>query len=189
MTAAAADDTDALDGAATFTHTASGDAYYSGVSADLSVTEADDDRVITLSTSSLSVPEAGTATYTVKLKGKPSASVKVTLTKDSGADGDLTWDTDSGTNGNQDTLIFTATDWSTTQEVKVSAADDTDGVDGTATITHTAAGGGFAGVTADLPVTEADDDRAVILSKSSLTVYEGLTEDYTVKLATRPSTT
>ena len=188
VTAAAADDTDGLDGAATFTHTASGDAYYSGISADLSVTEADDDRVITLSKSSLSVPEAGTAKYTVKLKGKPSASVKVTLTKDSGADGDLSWDTDSGTTGNQDTLIFTTTDWSTTQEVKVSAADDTDGVDGTATITHTAAGGGFGGVTADLPVTEADDDRAVILSNSSLTVYEGSTADYSVKLATRPST-
>ena len=184
----AAGDVDGLHGTATFTHTASGDAYYSGVSSDLPVTEADDDRVITLSKASLSVAEGGTGTYTVKLKGKPSASVKVTLTKNSGGDGDLAVDTDSVTPGNQDTLIFTTTDWSTTQEVKVSAADDTDGMDGTATFTHTASGGGFTGVTADLPVTEADDDRAVILSKSSLTVQEGSTEDYTVKLATQPST-
>ena len=42
------------------------------------------------------------------------------------------------------------------------------------TLTHTAAGGGYADVSADLPVTVADDETAgLVLSESSLTVDEG----------------
>ena len=55
----------------------------------------------------------------------------------------------------------------------VTAAHDADGADDTETLTHTAAGGEYASVTATLPVTVVDDDRAIVLSATSITVGEG----------------
>ena len=60
-------------------------------------------------------------------------------------------------------------------------------LDGTATINHTARGGGYSSVTATLTATESDNDRALTLSKPSVTVDEGSTATYTVTLATQPS--
>ena len=186
VTVAAAEDDDGIDGEATFTHTASGGGY-AGVSATLTATEADNDRRITLSKSSVTVPEGDTATYKVKLASQPSADVTVTIARNSTGDADLTVDTDTGTAGDQNTLTFTTTNWSTTQTVTVAAAEDDDGIDGEATFTHTASGGGYAGVSATLTATEADNDRRITLSKSSVTVPEGDTATYKVKLASQPS--
>ena len=57
------------------------------------------------------------------------------------------------------------------------------------TLTHSATGGEYADVSADLPVTVTDDDRGLVLSETSLEVDEGDTSGvtYTVKLATEPS--
>ena len=57
------------------------------------------------------------------------------------------------------------------------------------TLTHTAAGGNYAGASADLKVTVTDDDRGIVFNPTSLTVTEGDAdgETYTVKLATQPS--
>ena len=74
----------------------------------------------------------------------------------------------------------------------VTAGQDNDAVNDTATLTHTASGGDYVNVTKDLPVTVTDDDSAaIVLSETDLTVTEGdaAGSTYTVKLATQPSGT
>ena len=73
--------------------------------------------------------------------------------------------------------------WDTAQTVTVKAGQDDDGANDTATLTHTASGGDYAGITADLPVTVTDDDTAaIVLSETGLTVTEGTPRGETVKL-------
>ena len=77
--------------------------------------------------------------------------------------------------------------WNTGQEVTVSAAEDSDGLNGQATIRHTASGGDYASVTGDVTATESDNDRAISVTKTSVTVTEGSTATYSVSLATQPT--
>ena len=178
---AAKEDGDALKRTATFTHTAAGGAY-GGTSTTLTATEADNERGITLSTSSVSVPENGTRTYTVKLKSRPTGNVTVTIAGNAGGDQNLTV--------NPSTLTFKPSgNWNTAQTVTVAAAEENsdDYAHGTATFTHTASDGGYDDVSATLAAVEADDDRGLVLSPSRLTVPEGATVTYTVALAVQPS--
>ena len=123
------------------------------------------------------------ASYAVKLSTEPSEEVTVTVSGHSGTD--LTLSGLSPTS----TLTFTAANWNTAQTVTVKAADDADGTDDAVTLTHTASGGDYAGVSAELKVTVSDDDRGIVFTPTSLTVEEGdaTGETYTVKLATEPS--
>ena len=178
VTVEAGHDDDTVNDQATLTHTAAGGGYAS-VAADLPVTVHDDDEAdLVLSKASLGPSEGGSESYTVALATRPSAEVTVTITGH--ADTDLTPDPTS--------LTFTTTDWATAKTVTVEAGHDDDTVNDQATLTHTAAGGGYASVAADLPVTVHDDDEAdLVLSKASLGPSEGGSESYTVALATRPS--
>ena len=180
VTVSAGQDEDAVDDTATLTHTASGGDYAS-VTRDLPVTVDDDETVgIELSKPSLNPSEGGDEGYTVRLASEPSATVTVTIGGTSGTD--LTLSTSS--------LTFTTSNWSTPQPVTVSAGQDDDAVDDTATLTHTASGGDYASVTRDLPVTVDDDEKVGIeLSKPSLNPSEGGDEGYTVRLASEPSAT
>jgi len=129
--------------------------------------------------------EGGTGSYTVALAIPPSAPVTVTLASDSS---EVTVDTDAGTEGDQNTLTFTASDWNTGKPVTVTAAQDDDTANDTATLSHTAAGGDYGSVTAEVAVTVTDDDApGLALSPPSLTVAEGETGDYTVALSAPPS--
>ena len=90
------------------------------------------------------------------------------------------------------TLTFTVDNWDDAQTVTVEGGQDGDGAADTATLTHSASGGDYANITADLPVTVTDDDTAaIVLSETGLTVTEGDATGvrYTVKLATQPSGT
>ena len=181
VTVTAGQDTDGADDAVTLTHTAAGGEYAS-VTATLSVTVVDNDRAIVLNKTALTVDEGDTsgATYTVKLATQPSETVTVAVTGQSGTD--LTLD--------KTTLTFTTTTWNTAQTVTVTARQDADGFDDSVTLTHTAAGGNYAGETAELAVTVTDDETvAVVISKSALSVTEEDTsgETYTVKLSHLPS--
>ena len=185
VTVTAAHDFDGSDDTATLTHTATG-GNYTGETADLSVTVDDDETVsVVLSKSALNVDEgdATGSSYTVELSHRPSEQVTVTVTGQAGTD--LTLTGLSAANA----LTFTNSSWNTAQQVTVTAADDADGADDSETLTHTAAGGEYASVTATLPVTVVDDDRAIVLSATSITVGEGdaVGVSYTVKLATQPS--
>ncbi|MEV6984387.1 glycoside hydrolase family 6 protein [Sphaerisporangium sp. NPDC051017] len=95
---------------------------------------------------SVSVPEGGTATYSVKLAAQPTSNVTVTSTAGSG-------DTDITVSGGS-SLTFTSANWNTAQIVTLAAAQDADTTNGSRTITVSSAGLTSVTVTA----TEADDD-------------------------------
>ena len=184
VTVTARDDVDGVDDPVTLTHTAVG-GDYGGVTAGLAVTVIDDDRAVVIAPDVLEVAEgdaAGTA-YTVKLATQPAAAVTVTVSGQAGTD--LVLGGLSVTN----TLTFTTLNWGTAQTVTVTARDDTDGVDDPVTLTHTAVGGDYGGVTTELAVTVIDDDRAVVIAPDVLEVVEGDAAGtaYTVKLATQPA--
>ena len=101
------------------------------------------------------VPEGGTASYQVTLDSQPRGSVTVSVAPAANSDPDL------GVTPAR--LTFTASNWSTAQTVTVSAADDQDGTDGTATFRHTATSGdpAYNGIEiADVTATENDDEFA-----------------------------
>ena len=110
-----------------------------------------DGRGIDLSSTSLSITEGGTArTYTVALATQPTATVTVTITGHSGTDVSL----------DSTVLFFTPSDWNTAQTIMVSAAQDPDGNNDSAALTHTASGADYDSVEALVTVTVVDDDRA-----------------------------
>ena len=102
------------------------------------------------------------------------------------ADTDITLSGDTLTDN---TLTFTADDWNVAQTVTVTAAEDDNAVnENEATLTHTATGGDYDAVTADVVVTITDNDTAdVTISKTALTIDEGATATYTVVLDTKPT--
>ena len=107
----------------------------------------------TFSTLALSVPEGGTASYTIVLDTQPSANVGITLS--------ATGDPDIGLSGGTVNFIFTPTNWSTPQTITVSAREDTDSANGTKTFTHTmvTTDTDYAALTLpSLTATEADND-------------------------------
>ncbi len=95
----------------------------------------------------LMVNEGSSGTYTVKLASQPSASVTVAVT---GAVGEVTV--------NPTSLTFMSTTWNSAQTVTVTAGQDTDASDDSATLVHTATGGDYAGVTGSVVVTVDDDE-------------------------------
>ena len=144
----------------------------------VTVTRATDTANLVLSRSSLSVGEAGSDTFTVKLATLPSGSVTVTVTSD---------DTDAAT-VSPASLTFTTTNWNSTQTVTVSGEDDSDTDNESLTVTASASGGGYTGKTATVNVDVTDDDTAnLVLSRASLSVGEAGSDTFTVKLATLPS--
>ena len=83
-------------------------------------------------------------------------------------------DTDADTNGNQNSLSFTTANWNTPQTLGMSAEQDSDAVDDTVTLSHSASGGDYDSVSGDLVVTVSDDETAaLVLTPSSLTLAEG----------------
>ena len=127
----------------------------------------DDERGVTVTPTTLTVPEAGSGTYTVVLTSQPTGTV--TVTPSVGGSSEVTV---SGA------LTFTAGTWSTAQTVTVSAAADTDAVNDTATVSHAVSGGDYGtnNVTAsDVAVTVSDDETVstgVVLSVNPASVSE-----------------
>ncbi|MBF2753782.1 MAG: hypothetical protein ISN29_00780, partial [Gammaproteobacteria bacterium AqS3] len=173
VTVSAADDTDKADDTATINLT--GDGITSG---SVSVTVFDDeDPAVGLTLSDLeTLTEGGSKTFTVKLAAQPWNARKVTLAVT--GDDDVTVSPAS--------LDFTTANWSTAQTVTVSAIQDPDKTDDTATVSLT--GGGITAGSVSVTVND-DDDAAVGLtvSKASLTISEGYFSHFTVKLSARPS--
>ena len=118
----------------------------------------DDERGVEVGVTALMVPEGGSATYAVALTSQPTGTVTVT----------------PSVNGNSEVtvsgaLTFTASDWNQAQTVTVSAQDDADAVNDTATVAHTVSGADYGTVTADdIAVTVGDDET--VSSEVTLTV-------------------
>ena len=180
VTVKAGQDDDAANDTGTLTHTASGGDYAS-VSNTLPVSITDDDTAgIVLSETGLTVTEGYSAgsSYTVALATEPTGEVTVTVSGHAGTD--LTLD--------KTTLTFTVDNWDVVQTVAVTAAEDDDAANDSATLTHTASGGDYASVTKNLPVTVTDDDTAgVTIEPTTLSVVAGRSNEYTVRLATEPT--
>ena len=146
--ATVADSVDETDSVVTATVTANPATYTVGTSSSATVTVTDDDtRGVTVSAETLAVNEGSSGTYTVKLDSEPTASVTVTP---SSGNSDVTVSS---------ALTFTTMNWSTAQMVTVTAAQDSDAVDDSATISHAVEGGDYGAVTAASVTVTVDDDE------------------------------
>ena len=135
-------------------------------------------RGIVLSTSDVAVDEGASASWTVKLSVAPDGPVVVTL---SGHEG-----TDLGLDSAR--LEFDETNWNSARSITVTAGEDDDAADDTATLVHAASGGGYDSATASLRIVTDDNDiAAIVLEPDSLSLVEGRGGSYTVALATEPS--
>jgi cellulose 1,4-beta-cellobiosidase len=136
-------------------------------------------QALVVEPTSVTVPEGGTATFSVRLQSQPSGNVTVTSTAGSG-DSDIT--VASGA-----TLTFTPSNWQTPQTVTLAAAEDADTTNGSRTITVASSGLTSVSVTA----TELDNDtpqtQALIVSPTTVNVPEGGTATFSVRLQTQPS--
>ena len=150
------------------------------------MTIVDDDAGLVIVPSPLTVGEDDSAEYMVVLAAspisKPTSTVTVTISGHTGSDLTLSGATLTGSS-----LTFTTSNWETPQTVTVTAVGDDDLTDDTVTLTHTAAGSTFDGFTEPLTVTVVDDDAGFLIEPAPLTVDEGTTKTYTLKLATPPS--
>ena len=111
----------------------------------------DDVRAVVVAPLQISVREGGESSYTVRLATRPVSAVTVEIAVTGSAD--VSTDPSS--------LTFTMADWATAQTVGVSAAVDQDRESETASVDHTASGGGYGDVAADsVTVRVSDGDAA-----------------------------
>ena len=143
----------------------------------------DDDGVgVSVSTTRLAIDEGGSQTYTVVLASQPTADISVALTAPSGSD--LSF--------NEGSLSFTASTWDDEQTVTVSAAQDDDAADETATITHsvTSTDSDYNGINmASVTVAITDDDDVpvtVTFDQAEYTIAEGNTVTVAISLSDDP---
>ena len=172
VTLAAAEDLDITNGSATVRFSAAAIA-----NKDVTATEQDNDTLnIVTSVATVAVSEGGTATFRVKLSQLPPGETTVSVARVLG-DGDIS--VSSGAN-----LTFTTTDWDAYQTVTLAAAKDFDTLNGTATIRCSSPGLANVDVTAN----EVDNDTLnIVTDKSELTVVEGQTASFQVKLSATPA--
>lgn len=138
---------------------------------------------ITQTGGTTAVAEVGaTDSYSVVLNSAPSATVTVSIAPDAQL-----------ATSPAPSLSFTTGDWNVPQSVTVTAANDAV-AEGThaGTITHTASGGGYTGVTiASVVATISDDDTAgvnIVQSGGTTEVTEGAaTDSYTLVLTSQPT--
>ena len=187
VTLSASEDNDNTDGTATFEHTAtSSDAAYHNISIpDVEATEDDNDASVVVSPTSVTVDEGGTETYTIVLGAVPASSVTIATARKSGVGQDTDLTVSAGSS-----LTFTTGNWNTAQTVTLSAGEDSDSSDGTATFEHTATSddSDYNNISiADVAATEDDKVSAGITLSGNFAVDEGDSTNYTVKLAARPS--
>ncbi len=132
---------------------------------------------------SIQVREGATEEFRIKLSQQPSAAVTVSLN----ASGELQIDAELQQSGLQDTQTFTPSNWDTYQRVRVLGKPDSDSIDGSASISLTASGGGYDGVNASIQVTVLDDDLLTIVSTGAGEMIEGhTTSSISFRLSSRP---
>jgi hypothetical protein len=176
VTLAAAEDADTTNGTRNITVASTG-----LTSVTVAATEADNDvtqQSLIVTPTTVSVPEGGTATYSVRLAVAPSANVTVTSTAGTG-DTDITVSAGAS-------LTFTPANFATPQNVTVAAAEDADTTNGSRPITVASTGLTSVTVTAN----ESDNDvasQALVVAPTSVTVPEGSTATYSVRLAIQPT--
>ena len=184
VTVSAAQDDDARDDTATLSHTvASADADYNGIGvSEVEVAVTDNETAgASIRPEELTIAEGASDSYEVVLTSQPSHEVIVTITHS--GDGDIGMD--------HQELTFTGSDWETAQTVTVSAAQDDDARDDTATLSHSVAStdGDYNGISvSQVAVTATDDETAsVSITPTQLTIAEGGSDSYQVFLTSQPA--
>ena len=164
VTVTARNDADGDNDTVTLSHTVSG--YGSVTTADsITVTTTDDDEAgVTVTPTELEITEGNSRTYGVVLHTRPAGNVTVTITE--------TEDTDDSVSANKADLVFTKDNWNTRQDVRITAAQDADAEDGTATFEHTVSGYTVTGhdeITSaeSVEIEVTDDEPEVVVSFES----------------------
>ena len=177
VTLSAAGDADVLDGTATIRVRASSgpavpDAFLTAVEEDGGT------LYFSFDSDTVSVPEAGTAVFHVRLTSQPSADLQAAVSR-SGGDADIT--VQSG-----GSLVFTASNWDVEQTVTLAAAADLDVANGaSAILIHGVSGPAVPDVT--LIAMEIDDDAIFfVLDSDTVVVGEGSTAQFRVRLGNQP---
>ena len=152
-----------------------------GTVATTTVAITDDDTAnLVLSRAALTVGEAGTGDFTVRLATQPTDTVTVSATS-----GDPEAATVPASS-----LSFTTSNWSAAQTVTVSGVDDPDSTDESVTVSLSAMNGGYSGRGATVTVNVVDDDglRSVSVSfgQTSYRVSEGSEVDVEVRFSEPP---
>ena len=184
ITVTAASDADRNDETAVITHTANGAHYYDVIATvgvkvnDTTAPPPAPDPALSVSATTLRLAEGGSGAYTVALATRPADNVTVAIASDND---DVTT--------RPAALTFTTANWATAQRVTVSAASDDDTANDTATLTHTAAGGGYADAPAvSVTVSVTDDDTAgLAITPTVLNLIENGISAYIVSLTAQPS--
>ncbi|MCE9579865.1 MAG: hypothetical protein K8W52_42500 [Deltaproteobacteria bacterium] len=170
VTVSGAEDVDTTNDPATLRFTATGI-----TDATTAITVTDNDVLgIALSTSSLTVNEGASASFSVSLTQQPSADVTITL---------MSSDTGAVTSGSGQ-LTFTAADWDQPQTVMLSAPQDVDTANESPSISLSAP----SLTTRSLAVSVVDDDVQVIVATPSMaSVTEGTSGTFAAHLAFKPT--
>lgn len=126
----------------------------------------------------LNVVEGSTAVFSVRLAALPGGNVTVSVAK---AGGDADVNATAGTS-----LTFTTANWNVLQTVTISAAEDADLANDTATFTVSSAG--LPSYTVAVNAIDNDDARLVV-SQASASLSEGATTTFSVSLASDPGGT
>ncbi len=185
VTVTAEDDGDADDEAGTIGLLAS-EGGYDGTTGSVAVT-VDDDEIVQLvvAPATLSLLEGGSGKdfFTVKLGSAPAGGdVMVAVSIPQGLAGKVSLSVPH--------LTFASSNWSTDQSVTVMAEDDADGKDERGTLRLLASEGGYDGQTGNVAVTVDDDDTPGLrIDPTALTVLEGRSGTYRVRLETKPTGT
>ena len=190
VTVRAVADDDAMNEAATLTHTLTGASEYAGLSGmavpsvDVTVDDPDTQGIVIDGATARSVNENGSLAYFVKLATQPvGGDVTVTVSSDDPA---LAVDTDASPQTRL--LTFSAFTWDTAQVVNATGVDDGDPNHATVTISYAATGGDYDNVTTSRTLRVLDDDtRAVVIVEHAGSLNEGTATTSQVRLATQPT--
>ncbi len=176
-------DDDAVDDTLLLTHTAMGGGY-DGITGQVRATVLDSDRrYLRVATDYRPIYEGNSGSFSVALSLDPTSTVTVTITGHEGTDLSVQPTTITLTSG------FIRRSNEHQVSVQVDAAQDPDSSDDLVVLTLTASGGGYDGQTVQTTFLIEDDDRTtgLTLSPTSLTVAEGASSTYTVRLSTQPT--
>ncbi len=143
----------------------------------INVMEIHKSLALELSETDVSVPEGSTSTFDLRLNRAPDTDQTVNIARASG-DADISL-------GSSASLTFSPANWDQWQTVTLQAAEDADTDDGTAIFE--CAGTGVDTVTVN--ATEADNDLAIEVDQTSLTVGEGGSANIQIRLNSAPLTT
>ena len=183
VTVASEQDDDVLDETFAVALSASGGGY-DGVSASVDVAVKDDDGPgLVVVPPVLEVREGGSEAFAVNLATQPTATVTVSMSVTS-RDGDA-----AAVDGPA-SLTFTTANYAAPRTVTVPGEQDADSRDERMTVSLSASGGGYDGLSASVEVTVKDDDApALVATPPGVSVGEGESETFTVRLATQPAGT